>query len=276
MDRDISKNPEQNKANFFKKKTTGELERELPLYQGLLHSDRAEEIQKRKPIIDTVENFYNNLRKYQNHRFMSWEHCFNAFQSTTHYNDLDYLSLQLAFYLASWGMYRGSSGLLWKDYKIHIDTVKIIQKYKRIHCSADNEIDESQIDLILQAKEDIKKNYEKIEYFRPTKGGDKKYKVSATDTLVTKILLGTLGCVPAYDRLLRIGFDEITDTKIGKSFNEKSLRSLFVFIDNNRPAFEEVKAKINKDGIHYPLMKIVDMYFWELGFQKNPELVEKE
>ncbi|WP_181023629.1 hypothetical protein [Brevibacillus laterosporus] len=36
---------------------------------------------------------------------------------------LDYLSLLLAFYLASWGMYRGSSFLLQKDYKVHKDIV---------------------------------------------------------------------------------------------------------------------------------------------------------
>ena len=38
--------------------------------------------------------------------------------------DYDYLSLQLAFYLASWGMYRGSSFLLQKDYKVHEAVVK--------------------------------------------------------------------------------------------------------------------------------------------------------
>ena len=38
--------------------------------------------------------------------------------------NLDYLSLQLAFYLASWGMYRGSSFLIQKDYRVHIPVVR--------------------------------------------------------------------------------------------------------------------------------------------------------
>ena len=42
-------------------------------------------------------------------------------------NDVDYLTLQLAFYLASWGMYRGSSELLQKDYLIHEPIVEIIR-----------------------------------------------------------------------------------------------------------------------------------------------------
>lgn len=43
---------------------------------------------------------------------------------------MDYLSLQLAFYLASWGMYRGSSFLLQKDYKIYIPVVEEVLKSK--------------------------------------------------------------------------------------------------------------------------------------------------
>ena len=44
--------------------------------------------------------------------------------------NLDYLSLQLAFYLASWGMYRGSSFLLQKDYRVHIPVVREILRNK--------------------------------------------------------------------------------------------------------------------------------------------------
>lgn len=37
-----------------------------------------------------------------NHRFKSWEYCYTAFGNL---DSVDYLSLHLAFYLASWGMY---------------------------------------------------------------------------------------------------------------------------------------------------------------------------
>ena len=62
---------------------------------------------------------------------MSWQHCYNAFilnRSNVDDNTFDYLALHLAFYLASWGMYRGSSFLLQKDYKVHIPIVKIIME----------------------------------------------------------------------------------------------------------------------------------------------------
>lgn len=42
--------------------------------------------------------------------------------------DFDYLSLHLAFYLASWGMYRGSCFIFHKDYKVHTTIVEAILK----------------------------------------------------------------------------------------------------------------------------------------------------
>jgi hypothetical protein len=38
----------------------------------------------------------------------------------------------MAFYLASWGMYRGSSFLLWKDYLIHQEVVDNIIAKKHL------------------------------------------------------------------------------------------------------------------------------------------------
>ena len=69
------------------------------------------------PILDieksSVEKYLSNMVQDSNHRFKSWEYCYTAFGNL---DSVDYLSLHLAFYLASWGMYRGSCGILWKDY----------------------------------------------------------------------------------------------------------------------------------------------------------------
>lgn len=60
-----------------------------------------------------------------NGRGKSWEHCYFHFITARdkHDKDFDYLSLHLSFYLASWGMYRGSSFLIQRDYRIHIPAV---------------------------------------------------------------------------------------------------------------------------------------------------------
>src|ERR1022692_2990337 len=73
-------------------------------------------------IKNEILEFYDSLASDPNHQYRSWEHCYGYFRQrgalwTESQHDI--ASLHLAFYLASWGMYRGSSALLWKDYKIH-------------------------------------------------------------------------------------------------------------------------------------------------------------
>src|SRR4051812_29076293 len=63
------------------------------------------------------------------HRFSSWDHCYKSFGNER--TDLDTLALNLGVYLASWGMYRGSSFLLEFDYKIHVDTARLVRRHSR-------------------------------------------------------------------------------------------------------------------------------------------------
>lgn len=58
------------------------------------------------------------------------------------------------------------------------------------------------------------------------------------------------------------------------SFNETSLNDLFDFIDKNNTEIESVqKFILTQTKQHYPKMKILDMYFWQIGYDK--ELREK-
>ena len=81
-------------------------------------------------LIDAAQTFYEDARANENGRSRSWEHCYRVFRDarTDPSPDYDYLSLHLAFYLASWGMYRGSSFLLQKDYKVLVPIVEKILK----------------------------------------------------------------------------------------------------------------------------------------------------
>lgn len=83
--------------------------------------------------IQLIVDYFNETVKDKHGRYMSWRHCYKVFSKNRNVFDeqtVDYLALHLAFYLASWGMYRGSSFLLQKDYKVHIPVVKIIQEKK--------------------------------------------------------------------------------------------------------------------------------------------------
>lgn len=77
-------------------------------------------------------------------------------------------------------------------------------------------------------------------------------------------MLGTLGCIPAYDRYFIIGLKQ---EKIDRSFSQKSLMQLFDFIDTHRIDITAAQELIlSQTKTHYPIMKIVDMYFWQIGY----------
>src|SRR5262249_6607125 len=87
-----------------------------------------------------------------------------------------------------------------------------------------------------------------------------------TDTLVTKVILGTLGCLPACDRYFIDGFKSR-----GFSYsylNGRFIQRLLEFCSNHLSKLRTEQARIAKEsGMHYPIMKLVDMYFWQIGYE---------
>lgn len=207
-----------------------------------------------------ILRFHSQLDGDDNHRYKSWEHCYSYFiQDKT---VIDTACLQMAFYLASWGMYRGSSFLLWKDYLIHKEVVAHLIQHK--HLQKLNFIDttEKEIKEIFELISWVKNWYQNnIDFVN----GEKK-KVNVTDTLVTKIILGALGCIPAYDRYF---IDGIRSKDLSYSgLKPKNFSSVVHFYKENRNSFLRAHSEIlKKSSISYPPMKLVDMYFWEIGYE---------
>lgn len=217
-------------------------------------------------IIKSSMEFYNDLKADENGRYRSWEHCYSHFIKArgSQEIDYDYLSLQLAFYLASWGMYRGSSFLLQKDYKVHIPVVKelLSERYDAlagIECSGFKI--ESNQQLLLDINSFLGQYYDKIR--REVKAQELKNPLSFT--LITKILMGTLGCVPAYDRYFVAG---IKNQKVTTgNYNLKSIVQLVDFYEKNSARLESAREKMEVEGMPYPQMKMLDMGFWQVGFE---------
>lgn len=211
----------------------------------------------------TIEKYLDGIPNDEFHRYKSWDNCHQAFNTKL---QTDQHTLELAFYLASWGMYRGSGGLLQKNHLVHKGAVDILflKESQKLKCNDKNEVTKSKIKDILNLKKRLAHHYSNIYY---TKGIDDPKPISATDTLLSKILLGTLGCVPAYDQYFIKGLKE-KETNRSK-FNEASLNELFAFIDDK---YTEIKAAqqivLEKTKNHYPIMKILDMYFWQTGYDK--------
>ncbi len=132
-------------------------------------------------------------------RFSSFDYCFNYFArfhesgSVTPLDDAqrEIACLQLGFYLASWGMFRGSGQLIRHSARRLEPTIDVIANSPEAIWSIDagNYSDEAQKNILSVA-----------EALRETLPG------SASDTLVTKIMLGVFGCVPALDSFFVRGF----------------------------------------------------------------------
>ncbi len=193
-------------------------------------------------ILEQIEPYLENLEK-DNHRYISWEHCYNTFNLI---DDVNTLSLQLANYLASWGMYRGSGVLLQKDHTVHNGIIKYLLDSKCSYMDFDN---------IMSIQKALHKYYE-------CKG------ISPTDTLLSKIILGTLGIVPAFDTYFNKGYK--TKYKEKPYFNLNTINNLNHFIKKYLDELKECQIHIAKTRkMEYPYMKIIDMYYFELGQSKK-------
>ena len=209
-----------------------------------------------------IVNFYNKIIEDPNYRFKSWEHCHKFFKNNRKLKDesnLDLFSLHLAFYLASWGMLRGSSFLLRKDYLVHKPAIKIIlsDKYENLwknetELVGEIELLRDEVNLIFDCCEKITKSYR-----------EQKNCKDPSTVLLTKILLGVYGCTPAYDRFFIEGLKKYGLTA---NYSKSSLNEVFDFYTRNCKAFETCRKEIKKGyGADYPPMKLVDMFFWEEG-----------
>lgn len=204
-----------------------------------------------------------NVRRYllgrqePSARYASWDHCYNYFRSAFEEGrhstlaSSEYLQiscLQLGFYLASWGMYRGKATLLKRSSHGLADVVATIAHTSPSVWAIDVESysDQSIRELLLLSNQ--------IREALP--GG-------ATDTLVSKVMLGVFGSVPAFDRFFRSGFGSF-------SLGVASLEKVKAYFDSHKDLIGEVRpATIDFQGNPtdrlYTQAKVIDMVFFVEG-----------
>ena len=219
-------------------------------------------------LISGAQTFYDDARANESGRSRSWEHCYRAFRDarTDPSPDYDYLSLHLAFYLASWGMYRGSSFLLQKDYKVLSPIVEEILKpeYDCLFGLACADLRESEV------QDSLEKLHKYIaKHFRPIRNevAGRAVASSVSPVLITKILMGTLGCVPAYDRFFQDGVATYKVTT--REYSLDSVLRLVDFYEEHNDRLEDARRGMQCEDLTYPQMKLLDMGFWQVGFEKD-------
>ena len=219
-------------------------------------------------LINAAQTFYDDAHANENGRSRSWEHCYRVFRDarTDPSPDYDYLSLHLAFYLASWGMYRGSSFLLQKDYKVLSPVVEEILKpeYDCLFGIACADLQEPEVqERLTNARDYIAKHFGPI---RDEVAG-RAVPSPVSPVLITKILMGTLGCVPAYDRFFVDGIKKYKATT--QEYSLKSVRKLAKFYEAHNDRLEEARRGMRTEDLVYPQMKLLDMGFWQIGFEMS-------
>jgi hypothetical protein len=192
-----------------------------------------------------------NLRRYleghkPNERYASFDYCFNYFQSFRESGDASALAsptnvqlscLQLGFYLASWGMLRGSAELLQKSARNLIPIIEVVAHTEAslweldAHCYT-----ESNIQRLLQLANTIRRA-----------------QPSMSDTLVTKIILGVFGGC----RVSTFGPKALR--KIGRFFQEYA----DVINAHRVPTLDFISGDHTQRA--YTRAKVIDMVFFIEG-----------
>ena len=204
------------------------------------------------------------------YRYASFDYCYSYFynfykndiiEEIASDENLEKSCLHISNYLASWGMFRGSSYLLQKSIKFFEPLVRnIAKKENKIFWEIDLSNYEKNICNLIRCKNLIKDNLY-----------DKEFKIKPTNTLITKVMLGVFSNFPALDT----NFCKIFKIR---SVNEKNILKLYNIYDINKNEFSrpsKIKVydfdNISNLNLVYNNVKLLDMY----GFQKGLELSKK-
>ena len=196
---------------------------------------------------------------FLDHRYSSFDYCYNYFRANENdriLEDIEKSCAILGFYLASWGMYRGSSFLLQKSYRYFINLINYISSVDGAiwKIKPDKFIDKESQEMILEIYKKIKENIIEDE--------------NQERVLITKIMLGVFGIIPAFDTYFCKAFKEIEpNTSRFTKVNKESLSVIGRFyIDNEYDIVslsKEIKTKdfiTGKARYQYTAAKIIDMY----------------
>jgi len=198
-------------------------------------------------------------------RSQSYDHCFNYFADTPRLDsDLEKSCTVLGFYLASWGMYRGSTYLQQETNSSHlVGVVTAIQDLRPALAAVDLDgYGEEGIQTVLHGYSEIKKALH-IEQRNQV-------------TLVSKIMVAAFGCIPAFDRNFKAGLRKVLGSHArlphGR-IDAHVLQLVGAFYRANRVEIDHLHQESRSiafgvDDVtsnRLSRAKIVDMYCYEIG-----------
>lgn len=219
-------------------------------------------------------HYLDGLLLRENQEEWVWYHCFNYF-NTSRYRlltatDYNMLSLHLSVYLAQANMYHGSSFILQNGYKVHREAIQLIcsPKYhglSGISCEALGL--EGNRALLFDLTDKIKVIYHQVRQTTYLGLGKKEPESPVSQNLITKVLLGTLGCVPAFDGRAQSVFKQF---QLGpQTYSPEAVMSLVDFYQREEADFSRLARIIKSRQVDVPQMKLIDIILQNAASQKN-------
>lgn len=215
-------------------------------------------------LIGCGKYIYDKMTEKENSVDRSWEYCHSAFLKIKNkYNDpktdmsdeeKDFLCLCLGWYLASWGMLRNSF-LNKYSHKIHWNVIDVIydERWDDLWDVDYRTLTADQAKRIVTLSDELEEIYKSQHDFE-------KDDYRLTDTLKTKILLGTIACVPAYDQFFVCAIRHSLEQS---KLSEKSILKIKKVYTNYISEFSAMKSYCGQGN--YPPAKLLDMCFFEYG-----------
>lgn len=230
-------------------------------------------------------------------RMQSWKDCFtffnskffeliNASKNEGHNQELlDEATLQIAVYLASFGMYRNQF-FLQSNRRILLPVIKSLFKKLDGHMPGEKLTVDLIKELMLNIQQSLMNSFKNIQRLVETKeivvsGGLDNLKnecLHATDTAVTKILMGITGCVPACDTNYRLAVTFLNKelckgNKLPRDITAETVNDVLLFVKANYGFFSPWVGYLGVEGKRHNLvMRVFDLYMWQLGFAENERI----
>lgn len=175
--------------------------------------------------------------------------------------NLDTTALHVGFYLANWGMFRGSSELLRNS---NLDLMKAL--VLRLFQGKGPELFDLCGEDFLPGAPNLAHNQalfdDVVQIFHDMPGG-----VSWTKTLISKILLGIWGEYPALDTNYTLGVRSFYPYQGLTEVSGRSLTSLMGLIETENFDLPIIKTKCLQ--LVYPKGRLLDMAFFQVGLEQT-------
>ena len=232
-----------------------------------------------KCLENTIEEFFKEMKtenKEAYHRYSSFDYCYNYFYKhrdnpSELKENIEVSCMYLGFYLASWGMYRGSTAVSRYNSKIYEPIIKEIVEDKNIKEYWDIDVNTYYKDIgkLVKLESKIEEILSGQNLKRTRNIKQKTFKV-----LATKIMLGIFGNTPA--------FDSYVTAIIGNYKYEKQLGTIKDIYNHGSNKitiekmykkyktidFSSAKDKTSYTDIKHTRAKLIDIFAWQKAKNK--------